>query len=95
MPRGPKAKNVPATETNRRCPRASGKAFSGRKGRSALICGVTGDRIHLMRGKTTRAGRYKCKDCRKPFTMTIGTVVERSHIPLSKWVLAAQIMASS
>ena len=54
-----------------------------------------GDRIHLMQGKTTRPGLYKCKDCRKPFTVTIGTVMERSHIPLSKWVLAAQIMASS
>jgi len=58
-------------------------------------CGVMGDRIHLMQGKTTRPGLYKCKDCRKPFTVTIGTVMERSHIPLSKWVLAAQIMASS
>ena len=58
-------------------------------------CGVMGDRIHLMHGKTTRPGLYKCKDCRKPFTVTIKTVMERSHIPLSKWVLAAQIMASS
>jgi transposase-like protein len=58
-------------------------------------CGVIGDRIHLMQGKSTRPGLYKCKDCRKPFTVTVGTVMERSHIPLSKWVLAAQIMASS
>jgi transposase-like protein len=58
-------------------------------------CGVMGDRIHFMQGKSTRAGLYKCKDCRKPFTVTVGTVMERSHIPLSKWVLAAQIMASS
>jgi transposase-like protein len=58
-------------------------------------CGVMGDRVHLMAGKSTRPGLYKCKDCRKPFTVTIGTVMERSHIPLSKWVMAAQIMASS
>jgi transposase-like protein len=58
-------------------------------------CGVMGDRIHLMQGKSTRSGLYKCKDCRKPFTVTIGTVMERSHIPLSKWVMAAQIMSSS
>jgi transposase-like protein len=58
-------------------------------------CGVMGDRIHLMQGKSTRPGLYKCKDCRKPFTVTVKTVMERSHIPLSKWVLAAQIMASS
>ena len=58
-------------------------------------CGVMGDRIHLMQGKTTRPGLYKCRDCRKPFTVTVKTVMERSHIRLSKWVLAAQIMASS
>ena len=52
-------------------------------------------RIILMQGKTTRPGLYKCKECRKPFTVTVGTVMERSHIPLSKWVMAGQIMASS
>ncbi|HMD64966.1 MAG TPA: IS1595 family transposase, partial [Stellaceae bacterium] len=58
-------------------------------------CGVMGDRITKMQGTSTRAGVYKCKDCRKPFSVTVGTVMERSHIPLSKWVLAAQLMASS
>jgi transposase-like protein len=58
-------------------------------------CGVTDDRITKLQGKSTRPGVYKCKDCRKPFSVTVGTVMERSHIPLSKWVLAAQLMASS
>jgi transposase-like protein len=58
-------------------------------------CGVMDDRITKLQGKSTRPGVYKCKDCRKPFSVTIGTVMERSHIPLSKWVLAAQLMASS
>ncbi len=58
-------------------------------------CGVMGDRITKLMGKSTRPGVYKCKDCRKPFTVTVGTVMERSKIPLSKWVLAAQLMASS
>jgi transposase-like protein len=53
------------------------------------------DRITKLQGKSTRPGVYKCKDCRKPFSVTVGTVMERSHVPLSKWVLAAQIMASS
>jgi transposase-like protein len=53
------------------------------------------DRITKLQGKSTRPGVYKCKDCRKPFSVTVGTVMERSHLPLSKWVLAAQIMASS
>jgi transposase-like protein len=58
-------------------------------------CGVTEDRITKLQGKSTRPGVYKCKDCRKPFSVTVGTVMERSHIPLSKWVLAARFMASS
>src|ERR1044071_5441115 len=58
-------------------------------------CGVTGDRITKLQGESTRPGAYKCKDCRKPFSVTVGTVMERSHIPLSKWVLAGQLMASS
>jgi transposase-like protein len=58
-------------------------------------CGIIGDRITKLQGKSTRPGVYKCKDCRKPFSVTVGTVMERSHIPLSKWVLASQLMASS
>lgn len=58
-------------------------------------CGVMGERITKLKGKSTRPGVYKCKECRKPFTVTVGTVMERSKIPLSKWVLAAQLMASS
>jgi len=58
-------------------------------------CGVTGDRITKLQGKSTRPGVYKCKDCRKPFSVTVGTVMERSHIPMSKLVLAAYFMAAS
>ena len=58
-------------------------------------CGVTEDRITKLKGKSTRPGLHKCKDCRKPFTVTIGTVMERSKIPLNKWVLAAYLMSAS
>ncbi|GIK96237.1 MAG: DDE transposase [Alphaproteobacteria bacterium] len=58
-------------------------------------CGVMGDRITKLMGKSTRPGVYKCKDCRKPFSVTVGTVMERSKIPLHKWVLAAHFMMSS
>ena len=42
-----------------------------------------------------RKGVYKCKSCRKQFTVTIGTVMERSHIKLSDWVLAFYLICSS
>jgi len=58
-------------------------------------CGVMEDRITKLQGASTRPGVYKCKDCRKPFTVTVGTVMERSHVALHKWVLAAHFMAAS
>ena len=39
-----------------------------------------GDRITKLQGASTRPRVYKCKDCRKPFSVTVGTVMERSHI---------------
>src|SRR5271155_5249891 len=58
-------------------------------------CGVMGDRITKLQGTSTRPGVYKCKDCRKPFSVTVGTVMERSHIALHKWVLASHFMSAS
>jgi transposase-like protein len=48
-----------------------------------------------LRGKSTRPGVYKCKQCRKPFTARVGTLYERSHIPLNKWLLATHLMCAS
>lgn len=53
------------------------------------------ERITKLQGKSTRPGVHKCKTCRKPFSVTVGTVFERSKVPLGKWVLATQLMASS
>jgi transposase-like protein len=57
-------------------------------------CHAIGERVTKLQGASTRPGVYKCKDCRKPFTVTVGTIFERSHIPLHKWVLASHFMAS-
>jgi transposase-like protein len=53
------------------------------------------DRISQMRGKSTRVGTYKCYQCRKPFTVKIGTIFEASHVPLCHWLQAIFLMASS
>ena len=58
-------------------------------------CGQFGGRITKLAGKSTRPGVYNCKDCRKPFSVTVGTVMERSHIPLTKWVMASHLMMAS
>jgi transposase-like protein len=53
------------------------------------------DRISKMQGKTTRVGSYKCYQCRKPFTVKIGTVFESSHVPMRHWLQAMFLMCSS
>ncbi len=50
--------------------------------------------VHKMGGKT-QAGMFLCKDCRDKFTVRTGTVFERSHIPLHKWLLATHLIAAS
>ena len=45
--------------------------------------------------KPVREGVYKCKACRKQFTVTVGTIFEDSRIPLSKWLMAIYLMCSS
>src|SRR5271170_4458994 len=52
-------------------------------------------RIQKMQGKTTRDGVYKCRECEKPFSVTVGTVFESSHVPLHKWVYATQLLTAS
>jgi transposase-like protein len=52
-------------------------------------------RITKLEGKSTRPGVYKCKECRKPFSVTVGTLMERSHIPLTKWLAAMHLMVAS
>ena len=46
-------------------------------------------------GKSARPGLYKCKDCRKQFTVKQGTVFERSRVPLNMWLLAVHLITSS
>lgn len=51
-------------------------------------------RITKLAGKSTRPGVYKCKECRKPFSVTVGTVFERSHIKLHQWVYATHLLSA-
>jgi transposase-like protein len=74
--------------------RAHFEAIRWPDGRVCPHCGTVDNSV-LLKGKSTRPGLYKCRDCRKPFTATMGTVYERSHIPLHKWLLATHLMVAS
>ena len=70
-------------------------------------CGCTGEQ-HITALKGVRArpsatnpegaerkGLYQCNGCRQQFTVTVGTVFERSKVPLNKWLLATYLLTSS
>jgi len=57
-------------------------------------CGVIGEHYQLA-GKAHRTGLWKCKDCREQFTVTVGTVFERSKIKLNVWLQAVFLLCSS
>ena len=57
-------------------------------------CGETKN-VHRLAGKSTRAGLIQCNSCLKNFTVTVGTVFERSKIALNKWMLATYLLSSS
>lgn len=48
-----------------------------------------------VNARGVRAGVYFCGACRRQFTVTVGTVLERSHVPLSKWLLALALLCAS
>jgi hypothetical protein len=62
-------------------------------------CGVVGEATLMESAKDTenpvRLGLYNCRACREPFTCTVGTVMESSHIPLVKWLMGFFLMTSS
>jgi len=80
--------------TDEEAARAHFEALRWPNGPVCYHCG-TADEATEMKGKTTRPGLYKCRACQKPFTATMGTLYERSHIPLHKWLLATHLMSAS
>jgi len=59
-------------------------------------CGNADERrMRLMEGKSTRIGVRQCNECRKPFTVKVGTVFESSHVSLRLWLQAIHLLCSS
>jgi len=64
------------------------------QGRYCPFCGSF-DRVAPLGGKSMGPGWYHCNNCRKKFTAAVGTIYERSHIPMTKWLLATHLMCAS
>lgn len=62
-------------------------------------CGVIDEATKLESADETehkvRDGVWNCRACRKPFSVTVGTIFEGSHIPISKWLIGFYLFASS
>lgn len=63
------------------------------KGPACVHCGSTN--VYRVGGSNHRPGLLACRDCRGHFTVTVGTVMEDSHLPLSKWVGAFHLICAS
>jgi transposase-like protein len=57
-------------------------------------CGLS-EFVKILGGKSMGPGWYHCAQCREKFTVRTGTLYERSHIPLHKWLLATHLLTSS
>jgi len=58
------------------------------------VCGQF-ETVKALGGKSMGPGWYHCSECREKFTVRVGTLYERSHIALHKWLLATHLMTSS
>src|SRR3990167_10483056 len=60
---------------------------------NGVVCPIckSGERIL----KIKRVGYYRCHACREVFTVRTGTIFERSHVPLNKWVYAMYLLLTS
>jgi transposase-like protein len=57
-------------------------------------CGET-ERVYRLNGGSHRPGLIHCNSCHGSFTVTTNTVMESSHLPLTKWALGFYLMSSS
>ena len=60
-----------------------------------VVCPLCGSLIVTRMAGKTQAGMFQCNDCRDKFTCRTGTVMERSHVPLHKWLFAIHLTTSS
>ena len=88
------ADKIPARFTNPEAARKHLEKLLWQDGRPCPHCGIL-DASTLLKGKSTRPGVYWCNACQAPFSVTVGTVMERSKIPLNIWLYATHLLSSS
>ncbi len=71
--------------------------LEGQRWPDGVTCPFCGgvDAVSALKGGSMGPGWYHCNDCRDKFTVRVGSVMERSHIPLTKWALVFHLMCAS
>ena len=85
---------MPTRFTNADAARKHLEALLWADGRNCPHCGVVNEST-LLKGQSTRPGVYWCNACQKPFSVTVGTLYERSKVPLNTWLYATHLLCSS
>jgi transposase-like protein len=85
-------KNIPARFTNEEAARKHLEAIQWPEGAICPHCGVVNEASRISGG---RKGLWFCNACRKQFSVTVGTVFERSKVPLNTWLYANHLLCSS
>jgi transposase-like protein len=86
-------KNIPARFRDEAAARKHLEGIRWPDGPVCPHCGVQDPKHYLLKSETRKL--WKCRACRKQFTVTVGTIFEGSHIPLQKWLLAFYLLCSS
>jgi transposase-like protein len=86
------SKNLPARFTDENAARTHLEALQWPDGPICPHCGTVDEASRIQGG---RPGLWFCNACRKQFSVTVGTVFERSHIPLHTWLYANHLLCSS
>lgn len=73
--------------------RAARLHIEERRWQGSPVCPVCGE-VHRIQTRKTE-GYYRCLACRNDFTVRTGTVFERSHVPLDKWLYTIYLLVTS
>jgi transposase-like protein len=68
------------------------KYLEGRRWKGAVSCPICGAVDNIT---TRKGGYYRCNNCHEDFTVRTGTIFERSHVPLNKWIFAIYILMTA